>query len=127
MPRTHKETPLSTDWFTKLVLAVLAACAVVFAAHELRGPGSGADAITEEGRFRIQVLPMARMMLKIDSETGKTWRASFPEPKVWLPIADEPVDTLDDEEPEPDEFVDEPEETEPEPPAPAEPMTPDAP
>jgi len=118
---------LATDWYTKLVLTVLAACAVAFAAHELRGSGSGSGPATEEGRFRIQIIPMARMMLRIDSETGKTWRTSFPEPKVWLPIADEPVDTLDDEEPESDELVDEPEQTEPEPPAPAEPTASDAP
>jgi hypothetical protein len=90
---------LSTDWYTKLVLSVLAVCAAVLATQELRG--SGRAGIGEgEGRFRLQVLPMGRIMLKIDSETGTTWRANFPDPKAWRPIADEPLETLGDETPE---------------------------
>jgi hypothetical protein len=92
-PRPYKENALSTDWYTKLVLTVLAVCAALIAAHDLRGDRSP---VAGEGRYRLQVFPMGRMMLKIDSETGQTWRAFFPEPKVWMPIADEPVDTLDD-------------------------------
>jgi hypothetical protein len=84
---------LSTDWFTKLVLTVLAASAAFIAAQGLRGGGSRS---AEDGRYRLQVIPMARMMLKIDSDTGKTWKTSFPEPKFWTPIDDERADTLDD-------------------------------
>jgi len=102
-PRPYKEIALSTDWYTKLVLTVLAACAVFIAVQDFRGGGSRGG---EEGRYRLQVLPMGRMMLKIDSETGKTWKAMFPEPKVWTPIADEPVETLDDAAPEAPEDAD---------------------
>ena len=113
-PRPYKENALSTDWYTKLVLTVLAVCAAIIAAQDLRdtsnGPGGGS-------RYNVQALPMVRMMLKIDTETGKVWRANFPELKAWLPIADEPLDTLD---------VDEPKEAEPEAPA-APPPAPAAP
>lgn len=118
-PRTHKETALSTDWYTKLVLTVLAACAVFLVTQELRGSKDRAEG---EGRYRLQVLPMGRIMLKIDSETGRTWRAAFPEPKVWIPIASEPVETLDDAAPEPGEDVDELEEAGPGAPAAPDPM-----
>ena len=84
---------MANDWYTKLVLTVLAASAVVLAAQSLRGEGGSSAG---EGRFRLQVLPMGRMMLKIDSETGKIWRAKFPEPSPWAEIADSVADTLDD-------------------------------
>ena len=89
---------MATDWYTKLVLTVLAACAALLVARDFQGaspaPGS------EEGRFRLQVIPLARMMLKIDSETGETWRTNFPNPKAWHLIGEEPLDGLDDATPE---------------------------
>ena len=91
-PRSYKENRLSSDWYTKLVLTVLAICAVAVATRELRGDSRG----IEEGRYRLQVLPMGRMMLKIDSQTGAVWKTEFPDPKAWTQIADERVDTLDD-------------------------------
>jgi hypothetical protein len=123
---SDKETALS-DWYTKLmltVLTVLAACAVALAAQGLRGSGGGGGS-EEEGRYRLQIVPMGRMILKFDSETGNAWRANFPDPKVWLPIADEPLDTLDDgtpEEEEEDQALDEPEEAASPGPSPADPM-----
>lgn len=122
-PRPYKENALSTDWYTKLVLTVLAVCAAIVAAQDLRDTRSGADA---QGRYSVQAFPMARMMVKTDTETGKVWRAEFPELRVWKPIADEPLETLDDAAPVPDEDVDEPEETAPEAPAAAEPPAPAA-
>lgn len=123
-PRPYKENALSTDWYTKLVLTVLAVCAAIVAAQDLRGTDSRASG---EARYSVQAFPMARMLLKTDTETGQTWRANFPELKVWLPIADEPVETLDDAAPEEAEDVEEPEESEPEAPAAAEPMEAPAP
>jgi hypothetical protein len=119
-PRPYKENALATDWYTKLVLTVLAACAAVLVAQDLRGAGDG-----EGGRYTVQLYPMARMMLKTDTETGKTWRASFPDPKVWLPIADEPLETLDDAPPAKPEAADDVEDA-PEAPAPGAPATPPA-
>lgn len=121
--RPYRENALSTDWYTKLVLTVLAVCAAIIAAQDLRDTHSGPG---EEGRYSVQAFPMARMMVKTDTETGKVWRADFPELKVWRPIADEPLDTLDDAAPEPGEDVDEPEETAPEAPPAAQPPAPAA-
>jgi hypothetical protein len=123
-PRPYKENALSTDWYTKLVLTVLAVCAAIIAAQDLRGTDSRANG---DGRYNVQAFPMARMLLKTDTETGKTWRATFPELKVWLPIADEPLETLDDVVPGEGEDVDEPGEPEPEAPAAAGPMDAPAP
>jgi hypothetical protein len=85
---------LANDWYTKLVLTVLAASVAVLAVQSLRG---GSEALAGAGRFQLQILPMGRMMVKIDSETGKTWRAKFPDPAAWNEIADSMADTLDDE------------------------------
>ena len=124
-PRPYKENALSTDWYTKLVLTVLAVCAAVLVAQDLQGADSDAG---EGGRYTVQAFPMARMMLKTDTETGKVWRANFPELKVWMPIADEPLETLDDAPAATPEPTDEPEADEPEAPAAAaEPSAPPAP
>ncbi len=96
---------MANDWYMKLVLTVLAASVAVLAVQSLRG---GGEAVAGEGRFRLQVLPMGRMMLKIDSETGKTWRAKFPDPNSWLEVADSMADRLDDAPPEADEDADAP-------------------
>jgi hypothetical protein len=90
---------LPSDWYTKLVLTVLTASVAVLAAQSLRG---GGDSTIGEGRFKLQVLPMGRTMLKIDSETGQTWRAKFPDPESWMEIADSMTETLDDAAPSPD-------------------------
>ena len=87
------------DWYTKLILTVLAACAVLLAAQGFEG-GPAAGAGSEEGRYRIQVVPMGRMILRFDSETGKAWKSTFPEAKFWTPIADEPIETQEDAAPE---------------------------
>jgi hypothetical protein len=84
---------LANDWYTKLVLTVLAASVAALAVQGLRG---GSEPVVGEGRFRLQILPMGRLMVKIDSETGKTWRARFPDPTVWTEIADSMTDKLDD-------------------------------
>jgi hypothetical protein len=120
-PRPYKENALSTDWYTKLVLTVLAVCAAILVAQDLREAGAGAG---EGGRYTVQAFPMARMMIRTDTETGKTWRASFPELKVWIPIADEPLETLDDAAPAKPEPREEAEQAAPEAPAEAPPTAP---
>jgi hypothetical protein len=92
---------LANDWYTKLVLTVLAVSVAVLAAQSLQGGTDSSTATAEEGRFRLQVLPMGRLMLKIDSETGQTWRAKFPDPTSWMEIADSMTETLDDAAPTP--------------------------
>jgi hypothetical protein len=90
---------LATDWYTKLVLTVLAVCAALLVARDFQG--ASPTPRSEEGRFRLQVIPMARMMLKIDSETGETWRTNFPKPEAWELIGEESTDGLDEAAPEP--------------------------
>ena len=88
---------MSTDWYTRLMLTVIAgslALLVVQGFHE--GTGAGAPGPEEEGRFRVTFVPMARMMFRVDSATGKTWRAIFPDVKIWTPVADSPAELLDE-------------------------------
>lgn len=123
-PRPYKENALSTDWYTKLVLTVLAVCAAILVARDLQGLGREPAAA---GRYSVQAFPMARMMLKTDTETGETWRASFPELKMWVPIANEPLETLDDVTPPKHEASEAPEAGAPEAPAAPAPAAPPAP
>jgi hypothetical protein len=86
---------LSTDWYSKLVLSVVAICLALLVLQGYRA-GGGAGASGSEGdRYRLTVVPMARMVLRFDSETGETWTALFPELRIWTPVADTPAELLD--------------------------------
>jgi hypothetical protein len=82
---------LSTDWYSKLVLTVIAVCLALLV---VQGHREGA-ASPDEGRYRLTIVPMARMMFRVDSDTGKTWKALFPDVKIWTPVADSPAELLD--------------------------------
>jgi hypothetical protein len=82
---------LSTDWYSKLVLTVIAVCLAVLV---LQGQREGAASL-DEGRYRLTFVPMARMMFRVDSQTGKTSKALFPDVKIWTPVADSPAELLD--------------------------------
>jgi hypothetical protein len=83
---------LSTDWYSKLVLSVVAICLALLVLQGYRADGGAGS---QEGRYRLTVVPMARMLLRLDSETGKTWTALFPELRSWTPVADTGVELLD--------------------------------
>jgi len=82
---------LSTDWYTKLVLTVIAASAAFLVAEHVNGNDGGG-----EGRYRLQAIPMGRILLRLDTETGQTWTAALNQPKAWTEIAESPIDLLDD-------------------------------
>jgi hypothetical protein len=86
---------LSTDWYTRLVLTVIAVCLALMVVHGFRsGAGAGASG-PEEDRYRLTPLPLARLVLRFDAETGKTWKAMFPDLNSWAPIADSPAELLE--------------------------------
>ncbi len=118
--------PLPTDWYSKLMLTVIAVCLALLLAQQYRGDAAATGAVAD--RFRLTPLPMIRMLLRFDSETGQTSKAMFPDLKVWTPVADSLADILDEPAAELDEApaldATAPEATEPaleEPPAPATP------
>ena len=74
----NKEKALSTDWYTKLVLTVIAASAAFLVAEHLNGEDGG-----KEGRYRLQAIPMGRILLRLNTETGQTWSTGLNKPKVW--------------------------------------------
>ena len=82
---------MSTDWYSKLVLTVIAVCLALLV---VQGHREGA-ASAGEGRYRLTVVPMARMVFRFDSETGETSKALFPDAKIWTPVADSPAELLD--------------------------------
>jgi hypothetical protein len=84
---------LSTDWYTRLVLTVIAVCLALMVVHGFR---AGAGASGPEGdRYRLTPVPIARMMIRFDAESGKTWKALFPDLEIWTPIADSPAELLE--------------------------------
>jgi hypothetical protein len=86
---------LSTDWYTKLVLTVVAVCLALMVVQGYRGGAEAGAFGSEEGRYRLTVVPMARSVLRFDSDTGRAWKASLPDLKVWTPIADSPAEMLE--------------------------------
>ena len=81
---------MSTDWYTKLVLTVVAVCLALLVYQGHRDAGSGASGApgAEEGRYHLTPMPMARMVLRFDSQTGRTWKSLFPDLNAWEPVAD---------------------------------------
>ena len=86
---------MSTDWYSKLVLTVVAICLALLVLQGYRAGGGAGASGSEEDRYRLTVVPMARMVLRFDSETGETWTALFPELRIWTPVADTPAELLD--------------------------------
>ena len=118
---------MSTDWYTRLVLTVIAVCLALMVVQGFRtGAGAGASG-PEEDRYRLTPLPMARLLLRFDAETGKTWKTLFPELKIWEPVADSPAELLEqaiDEAPAPEAPAPAPEAPAPGARAPEDPATP---
>jgi hypothetical protein len=82
---------LSTDWYTRIVLTVIAVALVVLAVQGQQRSGLAAG----EGRFRFTPVPIARLAIRLDSETGETWTALFPDLRVWTKVAETPGELLD--------------------------------
>jgi hypothetical protein len=78
---------LSTDWYTKLVLTVIAASAAFLVAERLNRENAGG-----EGSYKLQAIPMGRLLLRINTETGETWRTALNKPNAWKPIAESPIE-----------------------------------
>jgi hypothetical protein len=78
---------LSTDWYTKLVLTVIAASAAFFVAEHLNREDAGG-----EGSYKLQAIPMGRILLRLNTETGETWRTALNKPSAWKKIAESPIE-----------------------------------
>lgn len=81
---------MATDWYTRLVLTIAAAALVALAVQGQRTGGA-----SEEGRYSFVPLPMARMAVRFDRETGEAWTAMFPDLRIWTKVAETPGDLLD--------------------------------
>ena len=86
---------MATDWYTRLVLTVVAICLAFLTLQSLSVVGTASGSGEEEGRYRLTVVPMARMAIRFDSQTGTSWTALFPDLKIWTKIAETPSELLD--------------------------------
>ena len=86
---------MATDWYTRLVLTVVAICLAVLTLQSFGVVGTASGSGEEEGRYRLTVVPIARMAIRFDSQTGTSWTALFPDLKIWTKIAETPSDLLD--------------------------------
>ena len=85
------------DAYVKTVLTVIAACLLLLVAQGfgLGGtPGATPDATD---RYVLQPVPMARLLIRMDRVTGRTWTTSIKgeEADLWLPVdefPDEPAE-----------------------------------
>lgn len=78
---------MSTDWYTKLVLTVIAASAAFFVAEHLNTENAGG-----EGSYKLQAIPMGRILLRLNTETGETWSTALNKPSAWKKIAESPIE-----------------------------------
>jgi hypothetical protein len=71
---------MPTDAYTKLLLTVITACLVLLVVQGFRAPE---DATPAAERFRVIPVPMGRVMLRVDTETGMTWQTPLPGAVEW--------------------------------------------
>lgn len=83
---------MSSDWYTRIVLTVIAGALVALAVQGQQ-PSAGPD--VGEGRFRLTPLPVTRMAIRMDTETGEAWTAMFPDLRIWTKIAETPAELLE--------------------------------
>jgi hypothetical protein len=88
------------DAYAKAVLTVIAACLLLQVAQGfgLAGPDRAGAGAAE--RYVIQPIPMIRLLLRIDRETGRTWSMPLQADKerYWTPIEEAPPEPMAGEE-----------------------------
>ena len=91
------------DAYVKTVLTVIAACLLLQVAQGFGvagTPGSGrAESSSPEAAkgYVVQAIPMARLLLRFDPVTGRTWTAPLQLPRAregrfWTPVDDGPAE-----------------------------------
>ncbi|MCZ6782387.1 MAG: hypothetical protein O7G30_03670 [Proteobacteria bacterium] len=69
------------DFYTRLLLTVIALTLVLITGHELGWiPNAKQSTIA---RFRVVPVPQARMLVRFDTKTGDTWHTHLARPDAW--------------------------------------------
>jgi len=80
------------DVYVKAVLTVIAACLLLQVAQGFGVAGASGPQSTEAisspnaNSYVVQVIPPARMVLRFDRATGRTWTMPMQRGKAWEPI-----------------------------------------
>ena len=83
------------DFYTRLLLTVIALALVLIAGRELGWiPNAEASTIA---RYRVLPVPQARMLVRFDTETGDTWHTHLARPDAWEFLEVRMPDTAEDE------------------------------
>ena len=82
------------DAYAKTVLTVIAACLLLLVAKGFGLTGTPEAAPEATSRYLLQPIPMARLLIRMDRVTGRTWTASFKgeEADLWIPIDELPAE-----------------------------------
>ena len=85
------------DAYVKTLLTVIAACLLLLVAQGFGLARTPAASLDATGRYLLQPIPVARLLIRMDRVTGKTWTAAITgeEADIWVPVdefPDEPVE-----------------------------------
>ena len=86
------------DAYAKTVLTVIAVCLLLLVAKGFgltEPPKAGPE---PAGRYLLQPIPMARLLIRMDRVTGRTWTTSIKgeDADLWMPIDEVPADPAEE-------------------------------
>jgi hypothetical protein len=86
------------DAYAKTVLTVIAACLLLLVAQGFGLSGTPGAAPEATGRYLLQPIPMARLLIRMDRVTGQTWTTSIKgeEADLWMPIDEVPTELAEE-------------------------------
>jgi hypothetical protein len=82
------------DAYVKTVLTVIAVCLLLMVAQGYGLAGTPGASPETGGRYLLQPIPRAGLMIRLDRVTGRTWTTSIKgeEAELWMPIDEVPTD-----------------------------------
>ena len=86
------------DAYVKTVLTVIAACLLLLVAQGFGLAGTPGASPETAGRYLLQPIPMARLLIRMDRVTGETWTTSIKgeEADIWMPIDEFPTEPAEE-------------------------------
>jgi hypothetical protein len=86
------------DAYAKTVLTVIAVCLLLLVAKGFGLTGPPETGPEPAGRYLLQPIPMARLLIRMDRVTGRTWTTSIKgeDADLWMPIDEVPADPAEE-------------------------------
>ena len=87
------------DAYVKTTLTVIAVCLLLQVAQGFglgATPGSGQAESSNSDRYVVQMIPMARVLLRVDRVTGRTWTMPLQKEmeKAWTVVDESPDEPM---------------------------------